>query len=146
MKKRTRTLIAVALACTLSWSCASTAPPAATQASQPEPASGRGTVEDIELQPPARLGPSGSGALLGALAGGVLGHQLGSGNGAAVGTLAGVVGGALAGNAVERSANADRYRITVRLDNGARMAVSQAGEGLRAGDRVRVVDGRLERE
>ena len=53
-------------------------------------------------------------------------------------------GYAVVGNEVQKSNERDRYRVTVRLDSGDRIALSEFGEGaLRIGDRVRVVNNRV---
>ena len=106
-----------------------------------------GTVENIELFRTGNAGPIGIGAILGGVAGGVIGHQIGSGRGNTAATIAGAIGGAIVGNEVEKSREAERYRITVRLDAGATLAVTEVGQGeLRVGDRVRVIDNRVYRE
>ena len=90
--------------------------------------------------------PTGLGAVIGGIAGGILGHQIGSGSGNTVATIAGALGGAYAGNQIEKSTDRDRYRVIVRLENGARLTVGEVGEGqLRVGDRVRVVGNRVYR-
>jgi outer membrane lipoprotein SlyB len=105
-----------------------------------------GVVERIDLLRAGRSEPTGLGAILGGIAGGVIGHQIGGGFGNSAATVAGAVGGALLGNHIEHSNEGDRYRITVRLDNGERLEVSEVGEGeLRIGDRVRVVNNRVYR-
>jgi outer membrane lipoprotein SlyB len=105
-----------------------------------------GVVEHIDLYREGGSSPTGLGAVLGGIAGGVIGHQIGSGRGNAVGTIAGALGGAYLGNEIQRSNQRDRYRITVRLDGGARLELEEVGEGeLRVGDRVRVVNGRAYR-
>jgi len=104
-----------------------------------------GVVEAIDV---TREGTttSGLGAVLGGVAGGVIGHQFGSGRGNTAATIAGAVGGAVVGNEVEKSRPQDRYRIVIRLDSGATLAVSEVDEGqLRVGDRVRVVNNRVYR-
>ena len=94
---------------------------------------------------------SGAGAVVGGIVGGVLGHQVGNGRGNDVATVAGAVGGAVVGNEIEKNRNAenggvDRYRISVRLDNGGSTTYDQDGIGdLRVGDRVRVDSGRVSR-
>jgi outer membrane lipoprotein SlyB len=105
-----------------------------------------GVVEHIDLFREGQSAPTGLGAILGGVAGGVIGHQIGGGLGNAAATIAGAVGGALVGNNIERANARDRYRITVRLDNGARLQITEVGEGeLRVGDRVRVVNNRVYR-
>jgi outer membrane lipoprotein SlyB len=105
-----------------------------------------GVVEHIDLFREGQSAPTGLGVLLGGLAGGVIGHQIGGGFGNAAATVAGAVGGALVGNNIERANARDRYRVTVRLDSGARLEITEVGEGeLRPGDRVRVVNNRVYR-
>lgn len=105
-----------------------------------------GVVERIDLYAEGGGSPTGLGAVLGGIAGGVIGHQIGGGRGNTLGTIAGALGGAYVGNEIQRSGQKDRYRIGVRLDNGARLELEEVGEGeLRVGDRVRVVNGRAYR-
>lgn len=105
-----------------------------------------GAIESIK---PLRPSNSGAGAVVGGVLGAVLGNQVGGGSGKTAATVAGAVGGAVVGNNVEQNRNAqatDRYEITVRLDNGQRSTLVQDSiENLRAGDRVRLVDGRAYR-
>lgn len=84
------------------------------------------------------------GTIAGAAVGGLLGSQIGHGSGSALGAVVGAVGGGLAGNAIEHKVSEhDGEEITVRLDNGSTIAVTQGGSGsLRPGDRVQVVNGR----
>jgi outer membrane lipoprotein SlyB len=106
-----------------------------------------GVVERIDLLRQGQAQPTGLGAVLGGVAGGVIGHQIGSGRGNTAATIAGAIGGGLVGNQIERSSEGDRYRLTVRLDSGARLEITEVGEGeLREGDRVRVVNNRVYRE
>jgi outer membrane lipoprotein SlyB len=105
-----------------------------------------GVVEHIDLYREGGGSPTGLGAVLGGIAGGVVGHQVGGGRGNTLGTIAGALGGAYVGNEIQKSNQKDRYRITVRLDGGARVELEEVGEGeLRIGDRVRVVNGRAYR-
>ena len=105
-----------------------------------------GIVEAMDWYRDGYTAPTGLGAVIGGVAGGVLGHQIGSGRGNTAATIAGAIGGALVGNQIERAHPRDRYRIIVRLDNGAALALNEVGEGeLRIGDRVRVVNGRVYR-
>ena len=105
-----------------------------------------GVVDRIELERDGTTGPVGLGAVVGGVAGGVIGHQIGSGRGNTVATIVGAIGGAMVGNEIERSQARDRYRIVVRLDNGALVSLADIGEGqLRPGDRVRIVNNRAYR-
>ena len=105
-----------------------------------------GVVQNIDLFRDGQSAPTGLGAILGGVAGGVIGHQIGGGLGNAAATIAGAVGGALVGNNIERANARDRYRVTVRRDSGARLEITEVGEGeLRVGDRVRVVNNRVYR-
>ena len=115
-------------------------PPAASQSVE------YGVVEALEWHRDGEPRPTGLGAVIGGIAGGILGHQIGSGSGNTVATIAGALGGAYAGNQIEKSTDRDRYRVIVRLENGARLTVGEVGEGqLRVGDRVRVVGNRVYR-
>ena len=103
-----------------------------------------GVVDRIELYRVGSDEPAVLGTILGGLAGGVIGHQIGGGRGNDVATVAGALGGAYVGNKIEKSREGDRYRITVRLEDGTRLVLEQMGEGeLRIGDRVKVVNGRV---
>lgn len=87
----------------------------------------------------------GVGAIAGGVVGGVLGNKLGKGKGLA--TILGAAGGAFAGHQVEKHVRADKHwEIAVRLDDGSqRTLTSDAQPAWHAGDRVRIVDGKLER-
>jgi len=88
----------------------------------------------------------GAGAIIGGIVGGVLGNQVGGGTGRDVATVAGVVGGAVIGHQVEKSNNQqDAYRITVRLDRGGSVVITQGISDLRVGDRVRVQNNQVTR-
>jgi len=109
-----------------------------------------GVVERLEVFPTsAPQQPVGVGALIGGIAGGVLGHQIGSGSGNTAATIAGALGGAVVGNQVERQnagppIQGNRYRITVRLDDGSLVMLDNAQDlNLRVGDRVRVESNRV---
>ena len=84
---------------------------------------------------------SGIGPAAGAIIGGIAGSTIGQGRGAAVGTVVGGVAGGVGGQAAEQAATRQTgYEITVRLDNGQLIAVTQgADEAFRAGDRVRIL-------
>ncbi|BBP02761.1 membrane protein [Sulfuriferula plumbiphila] len=83
--------------------------------------------------------PIGAGA--GAVVGGIAGSQVGRGNGSIAGAVLGAVVGGLAGSAVEEGVTRQQgLEITVRLDSGRTIAVTQgADEYFRPGDRVRVL-------
>lgn len=85
---------------------------------------------------------SGVGTAAGAIAGGVGGRNVGGGSGRIVGSLAGAVVGGLIGSAVEESTTRrPGLEITVRMDNGQMLAVTQeADEYFRVGDRVRLLE------
>ena len=90
---------------------------------------------------------SGAGAVIGGVVGAVLGNQIGSGTGRAAATGIGAVGGAIIGNKIEENrASGTAYHVEVRMDNGdLQMFDYWDLNGLRVGDRVRVVNGQLER-
>jgi outer membrane lipoprotein SlyB len=84
------------------------------------------------------------GSLAGGALGGVAGSQMGKGTGSTVGAIAGVIAGGLAGSAIEEGVTRQNgLEITVRLENGQIIAVTQAAdEEFRPGERVRVLSGR----
>ncbi|MCU6500054.1 glycine zipper 2TM domain-containing protein [Rugamonas sp. A1-17] len=128
--------------------CASSGQPQQTTYVNPsDTAAGYGTIDSIQVVQ-AKSGTSGAGAVTGGLVGALLGNQVGSGSGRTAATVAGAVGGAVVGNKVEENRNQPReqYQISVRMDNGDYRIVNQDSVyDLRAGDRVRLVDGRLYR-
>jgi outer membrane lipoprotein SlyB len=82
------------------------------------------------------------GTVAGAVLGGVLGNEIGAGLGRAAATVAGAVAGGIGGNALEHGLTRDNgEEVVVRLDNGALVSIVQGGQGLRGGDRVRVLTG-----
>lgn len=85
--------------------------------------------------------PIGAGA--GAVVGGVAGSTVGSGRGSVVGAAIGAVLGGLGGAAAEEAITRDKgVEITVKLDSGRLLAVTQAAdESFQVGDRVRVLTG-----
>jgi outer membrane lipoprotein SlyB len=102
-----------------------------------------GVVESVRLvriQPPE----TGVGTAAGAAIGGVAGSNVGGGNGQIVGAIAGMVLGGILGQAIEQDANQRTgLEITVLLDNGKYLAITQeSDEQFRNGDRVRVLSGR----
>ena len=88
------------------------------------------------------LGPAAGG-----LVGGAIGSQIGGGSGKALATIAGAAGGAAIGTEVERrSKSTTRYVVGVRMNDGTTRSFNyQSAPAFRSGDRVRVVEGRLER-
>lgn len=95
-------------------------------------------IDTVSLEGDNQLG---LGAVLGGAAGGLLGHQIGSGTGQDVATVLGVIGGAVAGNVLQRKYADQRVgqNITVRLDNGVSVVVTQEADNtLAVGDRVRI--------
>jgi outer membrane lipoprotein SlyB len=129
------------------------APALVTEAPQPQvvqpvkpvlPVGDVGVVESVrEVKEPGDA--KGVGAIAGGVVGGVLGNKLGKGKGLA--TVLGAAGGAFAGHQVEKRVRADKHwEIAVRLDDGSqRTLTSEAEPAWHAGDRVRVVGGKLER-
>ncbi len=79
----------------------------------------------------------------GAIVGGVAGSNIGQGKGSTIGAVLGAVAGGLAGSAIEEgTTRKDGLEITVKLDNGRMIAVTQeADEPFVAGERVRVLSG-----
>lgn len=94
-------------------------------------------VRDVNIE--GTKTPIGAGA--GAVVGGIAGSQIGRGNGSIAGAVLGAVAGGLAGSAIEEGVTRQKgLEITVRLDSGRTIAVTQgADEYFRPGDRVRVL-------
>jgi len=106
-----------------------------------------GNVSNIEVIETSKR-TFGGGAILGAIVGGALGNQVGKGDGRKAATVAGVVGGAVAGNAIERHNKRDGefFRVSVRFDNGSTAQYDYNDiEDLQVGDRVKVVNGQVNR-
>ncbi len=100
-----------------------------------------GVVERIEGYSERRRA-SGGGAVAGAVIGGLLGNQVGSGDGKTAATIAGAVGGGFAGNAIEKNAKHRYYDLSIRMDNGRRVVVTQRNlHGVREGSRVTLRNG-----
>ena len=85
--------------------------------------------------------PVGAGA--GAVIGGVAGSTVGQGRGSGVASILGAIAGGVAGAVVEEKATKkDGLEITVKLENGAYIAVTQeADEDFKPGERVRILSG-----
>ena len=86
---------------------------------------------------------SGVGPAAGAVVGGIAGSTVGQGRGSAAGAVLGSVAGGVAGQAAEQAGTRKAgLEITVRLDNGSMVAITQeADEAFRAGERVRILSG-----
>jgi len=101
-----------------------------------------GIVESVrEVSIEGTKTPIGAGA--GAVVGGVAGSTVGGGRGSVIGTTVGAVLGGLGGAAAEEAATRQKgVEITVKLDSGRLLAITQAAdEEFRVGDRVRVLSG-----
>ncbi len=126
---------------------ASYPPAVVAQAPAPAPAvcNTCGRVEAVNVQNVAGEG-SGLGAVAGGVAGALLGNQVGRGTGRKVATVAGAAGGAFAGHQVEKYAKSGkRYDVIVRMDDGSSRTFPYDSEpGFRVGERIRVVDGKLQ--
>ena len=99
-------------------------------------------VSEVEVKGQA----SGLGAVAGGVAGAVIGNQVGSGSTRTIARIAGAAGGAYAGHQIEKNARtAKKYDVGVKLDDGTVRTISyDAPPTWRAGDRVRIVGGKLE--
>ncbi|MDP1681921.1 MAG: glycine zipper 2TM domain-containing protein [Burkholderiales bacterium] len=101
-----------------------------------------GVVESVrEVQIEGTKTPIGPAA--GAVVGGVAGSSIGHGKGSTIGAVIGAVAGGLAGAAVEEGVTRGKgLEITVKLDSGRLMAITQAAdETFRPGERIRVLTG-----
>jgi outer membrane lipoprotein SlyB len=147
----TRYPFALALAALLSAGCASTpsdddadARRAQQQAEQKEYPGVVESVREVEMDSER----SGVAPMAGAVIGGSVGGSVGSGRGSTVGAVIGTVAGAVAGEAAAQAGTRPGLEITVRLDEGRVIAVTQpvGKDSFKPGDRVRVVsDGRTAR-
>lgn len=102
-----------------------------------------GTVESVRHVRIQSDQPGIVGILGGGVAGAALGSTVGGGNGNAAATALGALAGAVAGNAAESSIETkEGVEITVRLDSGYVIAVTQgADETFKVGERVQVLGG-----
>lgn len=93
-------------------------------------------LRDVTIQNDARGIPTATGAVLGGIAGSTIG---GSSRANAAGAVAGAAAGGAAGNAMARGTRAG-VEITVELESGRTIAVTQDGtsQQFRVGDRVQV--------
>ena len=108
-----------------------------------------GIVERIDTVSSGRSAPSATGAVLGGIVGAVAGRQISDRTGGSEGnknvsTVAGAVAGAAAGNAIQNRTTGDTYNITVRMDDGRRVTISQHDlGGVRENTYVRIQNGRV---
>lgn len=120
--------------------------------------SGYGVVDAIERvrADTDKGGIGGSGIGLGTIAGGVVGgvvgSQVGSGRGSTAAAVIGAAGGAYVGHELEnrqkqnQAQTADAFKVTVRMEDGSYQAVTMSNaDAFRIGDRVRFVNGVLQR-
>lgn len=101
-----------------------------------------GVVESVRhVKIEGTKSPVGAGA--GAVIGGIAGSNVGQGKGSTVGTILGAVAGGVAGSMIEEGVTGkDGLEITVKLENGHLIAVTQeADEAFSVGERVRVLSG-----
>ncbi len=119
--------------------------PAAPVAPAP-PCTSCGTVDSIRVIEQAGEA-SGAGMIAGGVLGGVLGHQIGRGSGNTAATIVGAAGGAYAGHQIEKNLKkGTRFDISVRMDDGTLRSVSyDTDPGLKTGEKVKLVDGKLVR-
>lgn len=95
------------------------------------------SVREVNIEGTKTAVGAGAGAVVGGVAGSTVGSGRGSVVGATVGAVLGGVGGAAAEEAVTRQKGIE---ITVKLDSGRLIAITQtADEAFRVGDRVRVL-------
>ncbi len=90
---------------------------------------------------------TGVGGVGGAVVGGLLGNMIGAGRGKALATVGGAVGGAFAGNAIEKNVRSEvEHQMVVRLEDGSTRTFTQVSPfPFGIGERVRIVNGRVER-
>jgi outer membrane lipoprotein SlyB len=97
------------------------------------------SVRAVNIEGTKSVVGAGTGAVVGGVAGSTVGKGTGSVVAATVGALLGGLGGAAAEEAVTRQQGVE---ITVKLDSGQMLAITQAtDEAFRVGDRVRVLSG-----
>ncbi len=91
---------------------------------------------------------SGAGAVVGGVLGGVIGHQIGSGRGNTAATVVGAGAGAYAGHQVEKNQKSTTtYQVLIKMDDGKSRTFNFSKEtSYRAGDKVKIVDGKLTKQ
>jgi outer membrane lipoprotein SlyB len=115
----------------------------------PKPAVQPGNLATIQAVREVKDAGEGTalGPIAGGIAGAVLGNQIGKGHGSQkVITVLGAAGGAFAGRAIEKQARGTtHWEIDVRRDDGQQQTVrSDVAPSYQPGERVRLVDGRLQ--
>ncbi len=119
-------------------------PPAVAQAPvAAQPVGLLGTVQSVrEVTEDGKA--NGIGAAAGGAVGGVLGHQLS--HDSKLVTLVGAAAGAFIGNEAQKRQNATKHwELTVRFDDGSTQTINSANAPFwHQGDRVRLLDGRLQ--
>ena len=98
------------------------------------------SVSDVQIEGTN----SGIGTLGGAVVGGVAGSELGGGRGSIIGGALGAVLGGVGGHAIEQNVTKQPgWQITVHLNRGGKIAVTQAAKGrpFYPGERVQVLSG-----
>lgn len=118
--------------------------PAPVAASVPPPPGLGGVIESVQQVEQKAENPI-AGPIIGGIAGAVLGHQVGHGAGRTVATAVGAGAGILGGKVIEEKVRATKHwETTVRLDDGSTQTISsEVQPGWHAGERVRVVEGRI---
>lgn len=98
------------------------------------------SARPVQLQ--GGTGAQVAGAVVGGVAGAALGQQLGGGTGKVLATGAGATAGSAAGLQAGKSiAGAQSTEWTIRMDNGATIAVVQGEPQFALGQRVQVITG-----
>ncbi|WP_147375723.1 glycine zipper 2TM domain-containing protein [Noviherbaspirillum cavernae] len=93
-------------------------------------------IDNVQIDSSAHMG---LGSIIGSVAGGVLGYQIGGGTGHDVAAVAGALGGAALGTAAQsRMEKQSGQHITVALNNGVVVGITQPASNLRVGDQVRI--------
>lgn len=120
--------------------------PAPVYQSGPARCSNCGVVKEVQQVYVERKSNGTLGAVIGAVAGGLLGNTVGKGDGRKAATVVGAVAGGVVGNkvATANSGTDVAWQVTVRLDNGQYVTVTQPEDPrVREGDYVQVQDGRV---
>ncbi|TCO82433.1 outer membrane lipoprotein SlyB [Plasticicumulans lactativorans] len=99
------------------------------------------SAREVQIDDARYYGGGGVGTLGGAALGGIAGSAIGQGRGSAAAAIGGAIIGGLIGNAIDNQAARQRgVEVTVRLDNGRVVAITQGlDEVFNAGERVRVL-------